>query len=276
VSTVESTVESTVSSTVALARRDSSRTVVEVHADPRGARASCRTVTGALSARVLGTDSRGAHVALVANRALLLAGDHVEVELVVGPGAWLTVTEITGTVAYDAGGVASSWSVSARVGAGASLLWDAPPFVVATGADVARSTVVELAAGAVAGWREAVVLGRTGEAGGRVRTTTRVTLGDVPVLVDEVVLGAPDADLVTRGTARVVDTTTLVGLRAAPVDGPAEDGPTMLQLAGPGTVARQLTDHVHESALDHLWPAWQEQVRRAHAAAALPSRDQVV
>lgn len=236
------------------------RTVVEVHTDPDGRRARCRTTGGALAARVLETDGQGARVALVATRALLLADDHVEVDLVVGPGAWLEVTEITGTVAYDAGGAASSWALSARVAAYGSLLWDAPPFVVATGANVTRSTTVELADGACAGWREAVVIGRTGEPGGRIRTTTRVTVGAIPALVDELVLGDQDIDLATRGGARVVDTVTVVGFR--PPSGGEDHGATRLDLAAPGAAARHLTCRAHESAIDETWPVWAAAVRR--------------
>lgn len=253
------------------------RTVVEVHADPRGVRATCRTATGALAARVLGSDHRGAHVALVATRALLLAGDHVEIDVVVGPGAWLEIEEVTGTVAYDASGVPSSWSVRARVGAGGSLVWDAPPFVVATGAHVERWTDVTLAPGAVAAWREALVLGRTGEAGGFVRSTTRVAQEDaqgdvpayVPLLVDEVVLGDPRSDLVARGGARVLDTLTVVGRRPEDPGVPVPaDGAVVLELAGPGTVARALGPHTHDPVLDRRWAAWRAEIAAARVAPA--------
>lgn len=241
------------------------RTVVEVHADPGGVRASCRTVPGLLSPRVLTMDDRGAHVALVATRALLLAGDHVEIELVVGPGAWLTVTEVTGTVAYDAGGAASSWTVSARVGPGAALLWEAPPFVVATGARVERATTVDLAPGAVAGWREAVVIGRTDEIGGVIRSVTRVAQEGAPLLVDDVVLGDPGTDLVTRGPHRVMDTATVVGFRPTSLpDAVTPDGVTVLDLAGPGAIARTLTTRAHESAVDTRWLPWRDELRDVH------------
>lgn len=242
------------------------RTVVEVHTDPDGRRARCRTVGGALAARILETDGKGARVALVATRALLLAGDHVEIDFVVGPGAWLEVSEITGTVAYDADGAKSSWSLSARIAAQGSLLWDAPPFVVATGADVTRTTVVDLAPGSCAGWREAVVMGRTGETGGRIRTTTLVTTGAVPILIDEVVLGDADVDLVTLGSARVVDTATVVGFRPPWV---TEDGrSTRLELSAPGATARHLVTRAHESALDETWPVWVASVRANRGARA--------
>jgi urease accessory protein len=249
------------------------RTRVEVHVDPRGARAVIRAATGALAARVLASDHRGAHVALVANRALLLAGDHVGIDVVVGPGAWLEVEEVTGTVAYDASGVASSWSIDAQVDAGGSLVWDAPPFVVATGAHVERRTDVTLGTGAVAAWREALVLGRTGEVGGFVRSATRVTQEGVPVLVDDVVLGDPRSDLVTRGGARVLDTVTVVGVRPGePLCAEAADGVTVLELAGLGAVARDLRAQTHDPELEGRWAAWRSEADAARRARLTSAR----
>ncbi|WP_418606077.1 urease accessory protein UreD [Georgenia sp. SUBG003] len=127
-------------------------------------RARCTVVPGALSPRVLGGDGAGARVGLVATRALLLGGDHVSIDVRVGAGAWLEIVETAGTVAFDAGGTPSSWSVTVTLEAGARLEWEALPFVVADGADVTRSTRVMLDDGARALLRETVVLGRTGGA----------------------------------------------------------------------------------------------------------------
>ncbi|WP_282947213.1 urease accessory protein UreD [Cellulomonas endometrii] len=163
--------------------------------------------------------------------------------------------------------MASSWSIDARVGAGGSLAWDAPPFVVATGAHVERRTDVTLGAGAVAAWREALVLGRTGEVGGFVRSTTRVTQAGVPVLVDDVVLGDPRSDLATRGGARVLDTVTVLGLLpGGPLDAEVAGGATVLELAGPGAVARDLRAHTHDPTLDERWAAWRSEADAARRA----------
>jgi len=106
------------------------------------------------------------------------------------------------------------------------------------------------------------VLGRTGEAGGVIRSITRVTRCGTPLLVDDVSLGEPGTDLVTHGLYRVVDTATVVGFRPTiPPDGLARDGVTRLDLAGLGAVARTLTVHAHESGVDTVWLPWQDELR---------------
>lgn len=145
-------------------------------------RVRCELRPGALSPRVLSTGPGTARVALVATRALLLGGDRVRVEVHVGEGVELELVEVSGTVAYAGRGRSASWDVDVRVDAGGLLLWDAAPFVVADGADVERSTRVSLADGGARGargvalLRETLVLGRSGEEGGRLRTRTRVDL----------------------------------------------------------------------------------------------------
>ncbi|QJW35839.1 urease accessory protein UreD [Cellulosimicrobium protaetiae] len=145
-------------------------------------RVRCDLRPGALSPRVLSTGRRTARVALVATRALLLGGDHVRIEVHVGEGVELELVEVSGTVAYAGRGRSASWDVEVRVDAGALLVWDALPFVVADGADVERTTRVSLADGGTQGdrgvalLRETLVLGRTGEVGGRLRSRTRVDL----------------------------------------------------------------------------------------------------
>ena len=148
-------------------------TRIGVHKAP--GRARLHLAAGPISPRVISCTATGARVALVATTALLLGGDHIEIGIDVGPGAWLDIVEIAGTVAYDAGGIASSWTVRARVADGGALIWAAEPFVVAGGANTLRSTVIDLVERAVAYVRETVVLGRTGEAGGAVRSRLTVT-----------------------------------------------------------------------------------------------------
>jgi len=154
--------------------------VTRVGAYREAGRVRCDLRPGALSPRVLSAGRGTARVALVATRALLLGGDHVRVEVHVGEGVELELVEVSGTVAYAGRGRSASWDVDVRVDARGLLVWDARPFVVADGADVARSTGVTLAAGDAHGaggaalLRETLVLGRSGEAGGRLRSRTRV------------------------------------------------------------------------------------------------------
>ena len=177
---------------------------------------------GALSPRVLAATDTGARIALVATRALLLGGDHVVVDIDVGPGAWLRIDENAGTVAYDAGGVTSSWIVHARVSAGGALSWFGQPFVVADRAAVSRELIVDLAPGGTAVVRDTLVLGRSGERGGALRTRTRVRHDDTALhaedldLVNEADRGAPGL----VGTFRVLDTLAAYGFRPPPDDPP--------------------------------------------------------
>jgi urease accessory protein len=268
-------------------------------------RVRCDLRPGALSARVLSTGPGVARVALVATRALLLGGDHVRVEVHVGEGVELELVEVSGTVAYTGRGRAASWTVDVVVGDGGLLVWDALPFVVAEGADVTRSTDVRLGAGAVALLRETLVLGRTGETGGRLRSSTRAehvsgrqvtgvihdpdtatplhrvsgspTTGVIPdpdalreLFVEDLDLGAHRALPGILGTARVVDSVLLLGTRPPPArpDDAVATGrhPLRLDLDGPGAVARHLGASTHDAGLDAVVATWAAAARTARAA----------
>jgi urease accessory protein len=138
-------------------------------------------------------------LALVPEQAVLLAGDQVSVSVRVGAGHSLEIVEPGGTVAYAMRGRQARWDVTVEVDAGGSLVWHGEPFVVAEGADVLRSMSIELASGARVVLRETLVLGRTGEAPGRLMSRTAVHRDGVPVLVEEL-----DAAL-GLGPHRVVD-----------------------------------------------------------------------
>uniref|UniRef100_UPI003B3A64F7 urease accessory protein UreD n=1 Tax=Nakamurella sp. TaxID=1869182 RepID=UPI003B3A64F7 len=186
--------------------------------DPAPGRARVTHTPGPVAARVQRVDADGARVALVATTALLLGGDRVEFDVRVGAGGWLDVVETAGTVAYDAQGVTSGWTVRARLGQGARLTWNGEPFVVADGADVLRVTELDLAPGATACLRETLVFGRVGEAGGALRSTTRARLDGTDLLVEDLELADP---LVRSGpgllgSCRVVDSVLLLGIAAPP------------------------------------------------------------
>jgi len=234
-----------------------------------GGRVRCDLRPGALSARVLSTGPRTARVALVATRALLLGGDHVRIEVRVGPGVELELVEVSGTVAYTGRGRAASWGVDVVVDDGGLLVWDALPFVVAEGADVTRRTDVRLGADAAALLRETLVLGRTGETGGRLRSATRVEQAGTPagaapgareLFVEDLDLGDARSLPGILGAARVVDSVLLAG-RRPPAGVPAGPSPLRLDLDGPGAVARHLGASTHDSGLDAVVAAWADAAR---------------
>jgi len=216
-------------------------------------RAELTVAAGDFSPRVIRIDGTGAQVALVATKALLLGGDHVRIDLTVGPGAWLDVLETTGTVAYDGDDVPSSWTVRAHVGEGGRLSWQGEPFVVAHGANVLRDTRIDLAAGAVVCVREVLVLGRSGERAGAMRTRSRILLDGEPVLVEDLDLSGERELPGIVGDIRVLDTVTMVGVRPEPPTLPSGD---YFELAGPGAVARQLLTQAHLSGMSEVHRAW--------------------
>lgn len=215
-------------------------TTLSLAADPAGQRARVRTSAGVLRPFTLSCRAASARICLVPTSALLLAGDHVQISVDVGPEAHLEVVETAGTVAYDmrdacAGPGSARWDVEIRVADGGSLRWEALPLVVATGADVLRCTTVRLGASAALWLRETLVLGRSGEAGGRVRSRLDVHR-EVPVLVETTDSG--------DFGSRVVDSLLVIGHEA--VGG--------MRLEAGGTLYRSLIDQTHLSSIDRDAP----------------------
>ncbi|ROS78768.1 urease accessory protein UreD [Cellulomonas sp. PhB143] len=254
-------------------------TTIEVHAGgppaPPGAgdggagRVRCVLRPGHLSPRVLDLDERGARVALVATQALLLGGDHVHLDVRVGAGTELELVETSGTVAYHGRGKAASWTVDVHVEAGGLLVWDALPFVVSDGADVARRTRVRLEPGGAACLRETLVLGRSGQRGGLLRSATSVVSvaddgRESELLVEELDLDEHRDAPGVLADARVVDSVLVLGARppAAPAGPPAGPSATRLDLAGEGAVLRALGRSTHSTDLGPAFASWAAALRR--------------
>lgn len=216
-------------------------TRIEVVADP--VRDRCLLTTDHLSPRQLPGAAGVVRVALVAAGALLLAGDDVRIEIAVSGAVRLEIVETAGTVAYGMRGGSARWDVDIRLTDGASLQWYAEPFVVAAGADVTRTTTARLDAGCTAHLRESLVLGRHGETGGTLRTSTRAWLADELLLAEDLDL-APEARTgwAVMGANRCLDTVATLGFRLP-------EAPQTLQLERPGSIARQLIHEQHLSTL---------------------------
>lgn len=237
-----------------------SRTGIEVDADPRGLRSQVRLGSsgpdgrGHLSARILAFGHASARIALVAEGALLLADDVIEIDVSVGPDATLDLIEPSGTVAYDMHGGSARWCVRVHLAERARLRWHGKPFVISQGADVSREVHVDLDAGATALVRETLVLGRSGELGGSLAQRTRVSHEGHPLLVENLVLGAHRPRTGLLGPWRVVDTVSVLGRRAE--DTPKAvvgDGAHRFELEGPGTLIRSLSGQAHARCLDPAW-----------------------
>jgi urease accessory protein len=207
-------------------------------------RPTCTLHGGHLGARRVYAPDGRVRIALVATVALLLAGDDVRIEVVVGSGIDLEIVEIAGTVAYDMRGGSADWHVDVRVADGGLLVWSGLPFVVADGADVSRSMTLALEGTAQAVLRETYVFGRTGETGGDLRTSTVAVRDGRPLLVEDLDLRrASRPEPAIMGAARCFDALTVLGCRI-------EAGPAgTLQLLGEGSVARRLVGSLHSSDL---------------------------
>lgn len=232
-------------------------TRVRVSAGPAGGRCQVRTAitrsdasASALRAVVVEHRARRARVALVPEGALLLAGDAIEIDVTVDEGLELDLVEPGGTVAYDMRGESARWDVRVDLGVEATLTWAGQPFVVAQGADVARSLRVRASAGARLALRETLVLGRYGEQPGAVRQTSAVLdATGQPVLVEDLPLNADTAPLLLGGH-RVL--TSVVALGPEP-DATADDG-DRYDLDAPGAVLwRRLGHQAHDADLPAAW-----------------------
>ena len=152
-------------------------------------------------------------IGLVATTALLLGGDEVELEVELGPGACLELFDVAGTVAYHGRGRAAAWRTRIMLAEQARLRYQGAPFVVAEGADVERTLDLSVDPTANVWLRETVVLGRSGETGGRLRSRTEVAVAGRQVLLEDQIL---DPSGIRRspgmlGTHRVIDTVLTLG-----------------------------------------------------------------
>ena len=211
-------------------------------------------VVGALAPRLIRRSADSAHIGITAAEMILLDGDVVDLEVEVGAGCTLVLEDIGGTVAYPQrrsrpSGRPAEWNVAVTVGEGAGLIWKSLPLVVADNADVLRTVRVHLADGARALLRETLVLGRSGESGGRIRSATEVSDPGGPVLAEDLLAdgGAPEPGVL--GVHRVYDQVSAVGFRPPPE---AEH----LVLEAPGTIARYLGAETHHSPLEPVFDSW--------------------
>ncbi|AKU17910.1 urease accessory protein UreD [Luteipulveratus mongoliensis] len=227
-------------------------TRVGVTAQPNG-RARVDLRSGLLAPRLLSSGPDQASVALVATTATLLAGDHVRLEVDVGPGVRLELRDVAGTVAYDGRGGEARWDMAIRIASDAALTWHGEPLVVSAGASVHRSLHVDIAAGGRLLLRDTVALGRSGEPPGALTCRTRMTYDGRPALAEDLTLSPETVALPgLLGGSRVIDTVTAIGWRPADVP----DGPATLHLAEPGVLARELVTDAHQSRLTALWHTW--------------------
>lgn len=202
-----------------------------------------------------------AQVTLVGAMAAPLGGDRLRIDVTVGEGAALRLTSAAATVALPGTtGAPACYDVTHRVGERARLDWLPEPLVSAAGSDLRTTTRVELAAGARLVLREELVLGRTGEPAGDLRSRLTVRWDGRPLLDQELALGprAPGGESgAVLGGRRAVGQLLVVGQELA--EEPVEsrclgDGAVLAPLAGPAALVTAVAHDalVLREALDEL------------------------
>jgi urease accessory protein len=173
-----------------------------------------------------------------------LGGDRLRLAGTVGAACALRVQSAGATVVQPGpAGRPASWAVDLDVAASASLRWAPQATVVCAGADFHGSLRATLAADAFLLVRELLVLGRSGEAGGRYRGGLTVTVAGRPLLANENLVDGADAALsgpAGSGGHRVQGTVLLAGRGVAPqAERAGRTGAVswaVLPLDGPGTL----------------------------------------
>lgn len=215
-------------------------------------------------------------VHVVGSASTPLAGDDVELDVRVGDGAHLELTGVAAAVALPGRDRPSTLTVRITVGDGGSVRHRPEPTVVTARADHRTLLDVTLHPTARLQARETVVLGRWGEAAGRLRACTRIRDDGGPLLVQDLDLGDPSLQRSAAhlGGLRVLAQEVLVsGVDTVDpvdtVDAASGDGWSLVPLARRGTLATALAGDAvtADRALAQALAC-----RPGLAAALLPSR----
>ncbi|MDO9354827.1 MAG: urease accessory protein UreD, partial [Solirubrobacteraceae bacterium] len=197
--------------------------------------------------RRLRTPDGSVRIAVVAAQALLLAGDDVRIDVVVDGPHRVDIIETGGTVAYDMRGGRATWSTDLTLRNGADVTWHAEPFVISNGAYVDRTTTADVEADCRLTLREVLVFGRTGETGGTLRTSTRLSQDGRSVVAEDLDLArsSRESSAILNGR-RSLDTITTLGHRL-------HDGFGVLQSDGDASISRWMGDELHLSDQAEIW-----------------------
>lgn len=226
-----------------------------------------------------------ARVALAAGTAGPLGGDNFALDVHVGAGSTLVLSEISAMLVLPGPhGDRSHMRVTVRVDEGATFVWMPKPIIAARGCDHDHDVRISLERNARMVMREETILGRHHEEPGNFRTTLRITYADRPLYHQQLRFG-PDAD--GSRSAAVLGDNRAVGSVIA-VDPAWTDGaPTasafhadavLTPLPGPGMLIsavaqdslqlRQLLDR----GLDALGAPWRPESARSSRDAATESQ----
>jgi len=187
------------------------------------------------------------HVCVAAGAAGPLGGDQFAIDVDVGAGTTLVLTEVSSTLALPGPRAeASRLDVRAQVGPDATLVWLARPVIAASGCDHTTDVHIDLAAGARLVVLEQAVLGRYGERGGLLRQRLRVTRCRTPLYCQDLRLGdAVAGSPVVAAGNRALGSLLVIDPTCSDDEGPGRvpplpEGVALLRLAGGGRLVSAL------------------------------------
>jgi urease accessory protein len=127
--------------------------------------------------------SAGDRVLVVGSAAAPVGGDDLALDVVVGPGASLSLGTVAATMAWPGptGGL-SRQRVRATVAERGHLCWTPEPLVLVARCRHRSSTEIDVAAGATAWIADEIALGRAGQQPGALETSWRVTRAGRPLV----------------------------------------------------------------------------------------------
>lgn len=128
---------------------------------------------------------------LVGSGASPVGEDRIRVRVDVGPGVDVRVRSVAATVVYAARGAGTRWDTELHVADGARVDWRPEPVILTARAEHRAVTQVHAGSGAEVTLDEVLVLGRTGEATGTMRSTLDVRVDDAPVLLTSIDTAVP-------------------------------------------------------------------------------------
>lgn len=128
---------------------------------------------------------------LVGSGASPVGEDHIRVRVDVGPGVAAAVRSVAATIVYAASGAGTRWDTDIHVADGASVDWRPEPVILTERARHTATTTVHAATGAELRLEEVLVLGRTGEVTGELRSTLAVRVDHAPVLLTSIDTSLP-------------------------------------------------------------------------------------
>lgn len=190
----------------------------------------------------------GATLWMVGSGASPVGEDHVRIRVEVGPGVSAELRSVAATVVYAARGVGSRWDTEISLAPEAELRWRPEPVILTQDARHLATTTVHAAEGARLTLDEVLVLGRSRERAGDLRSTLSVAVGGHERLLTSIDTSLPGwAGPAGTDGARVLGQRLAVGALMDPVGDPTVGHGTVLEVSPDCRLGVTVADDVDDT-----------------------------